>query len=143
MRAAATSAAVLLLATLAPAAGSAGHDPQRGDAAGPGTRTVLAVARPDGDVVRRGPGAGLVQAQVGAPALKPGFPVDVLFTGGSYQCCASGVLVGDVDGDPDLEILASGIARGTTTAVDPDGSVLPGWPDADTGRPRGNGSSIS
>ncbi len=89
---------------------------------------MLAIDRPGGDVVRRGAGAGLVQAQVGAPALKPGFPVDMLFTGGSYQCCASGVLVGDVDGDPDLEILASGIARGTTTAVDPDGSVLPGWP---------------
>lgn len=128
MRTAVASAAVLIVATLAPAAASADptpDDPRRD----PGRRTVTAVDTPLGTGASlRGSAAGVVQAQAGGPALKPGFPVDMFFDGGTYMCCSSAALIGDVDGDPELEILANGIAAGTTVAIDPDGSSLPGWP---------------
>ncbi|KRE95297.1 hypothetical protein ASG76_06455 [Nocardioides sp. Soil774] len=134
MRRAVATAALALIATsglatsglAAPGVATAGlgSPAPAAPGGGAGERTLRATQAPT-DAPRE---PALVQAQTGAPLLKPGFPVDMLFTAGTYQCCGSGVLVGDVDGDPDLEVLVSGIARGTTTAVDPDGSILPGWP---------------
>jgi ELWxxDGT repeat protein len=128
VRTAVIATALVLLAAAGPATSAEDRDDTQDmvERAQEGRRTIE--ARQPHRSASPSRAADAVQAGDGAPALKPGFPVDMLFTGGSYGCCGSGVLVGDVDGDPDLEILASGIARGTTTAVDPDGSLLPGWP---------------
>ena len=63
------------------------------------------------------------------PILKPGFPVQTWHGAGSYQ---SGqglhVLVGNIDADPALEILVTGLAQGPLYAFKADGSAVPGWP---------------
>lgn len=63
------------------------------------------------------------------PDIEPGFPVQALHYGGTY---ASGqgilTLVGNIDSDPELEIIATGLARGPLYAWNPNGSVVAGWP---------------
>jgi subtilisin family serine protease len=66
------------------------------------------------------------------PQLAPGFPVQAWAGAGSYQSGAAiNTLVGDIDGDPQLEILASGIAQGPLYAWKADGRPVPGWPAVD------------
>ena len=64
--------------------------------------------------------------------LKPGFPVQTWHSAGGYQ---SGqglhVLVGNIDSDPALEILITGLAQGPLYAFKADGRPVPGWPVLD------------
>jgi len=77
---------------------------------------------PDGTAVR-------VQAD---PHLKPGFPVRTLHWPGSYHGGpAIHTLVGNIDGDPKLEILATALADGPLHAWKADGTPVPGWPVVD------------
>ena len=61
--------------------------------------------------------------------LKRGFPVKTLHVEGSYISGTSiNALVGNIDADPKLEILASGHAAGPVYAWHADGSEVAGWP---------------
>src|SRR6478672_5190707 len=63
------------------------------------------------------------------PDLEPGFPVQTYEHEGSYHGGpANHVLVGNIDADPTLEILASAHALGPLYAWNSDGSPEPGWP---------------
>jgi hypothetical protein len=63
------------------------------------------------------------------PDLESGFPVQSLHTAGSFHAGASVfALVGNIDGDPQLEILATSLANGPLNAWNFDGSIVPGWP---------------
>jgi subtilisin family serine protease len=75
---------------------------------------------PDGDVVA-------VEID---PDLKPGFPVKVFHSPGSFYAgpSAVNVLVGNIDNDPSLEIVLTGITSGPLYAWKPNGSLVPGWP---------------
>lgn len=66
------------------------------------------------------------------PDLKPGFPVQLIQTNGTYHA-GPGVhaLVGNIDADANLEILTSSAARGPTYAIKADGTLMPGWPIMD------------
>ncbi len=72
------------------------------------------------------PGAATAQSD---PDLEPGFPVTAIATGGTHQ---SGpvlhTLVGEIDGDPTLEIVVTGLASGPMYAWNHDGSRVHGWP---------------
>jgi hypothetical protein len=63
------------------------------------------------------------------PDLEPGFPVQAYVGGGSYH---SGpvihTLVGNIDADPRLEILVSGLANGPLYSWHDDGSPVGGFP---------------
>ena len=67
------------------------------------------------------------------PDLEPGFPVKALHYGGTYHG-GQGILtlVGNIDSDPELEIIVTGIARGPFYAWNPNGSLVAGWPITDT-----------
>jgi hypothetical protein len=66
------------------------------------------------------------------PYLKPGFPVQAFQGPGSYHGGqAVHTLVGNIDGDPALEILATGLAQGPLYAWNADGTPVPGWPVVD------------
>jgi subtilisin family serine protease len=61
--------------------------------------------------------------------LKPGFPIEAFQTAGSYHAGpAIHTLVGNIDADPGLEILATSLANGPLNAWKGDGTVMPGWP---------------
>jgi hypothetical protein len=64
--------------------------------------------------------------------LEPGFPVYCDMTPGSY---AGGVaihtLVGNIDQEPDLEIVVTALATGPLYAWKSDGSLVSGWPVTD------------
>jgi Calx-beta domain-containing protein/VCBS repeat protein len=85
----------------------------------PGTFTL---SFPDGSVVT---------AEVD-PYLKPGFPVMAFDGQGTYHG-GQGIhtLVGNIDRDPDLEIVVTGLATGPLYAWKADGTAVPGWPLAD------------
>ena len=89
-------------------------------------------ARPErGDVVHAPRPASLVLVSEGPPDpdLQPGFPVQALHTAGSYHGGpAVHTLVGNIDADPELEILRTDLANGPISAWNHDGSVVPGWP---------------
>ncbi|PYN77918.1 MAG: hypothetical protein DMD97_07020 [Candidatus Rokuibacteriota bacterium] len=63
------------------------------------------------------------------PDLKKGFPVQTWDGPGGYH---SGqvlhALVGNIDDEPNLEILVTGLANGPLYAFRADGSPVPGWP---------------
>jgi hypothetical protein len=63
------------------------------------------------------------------PDLEPGFPTQIYLDAGIYQG-GPGVstLVGNIDDDPNLEILVTGIADGPLYAFKSDGSSVPNWP---------------
>jgi len=68
------------------------------------------------------------------PDLEPGFPVQTYETAGSYHAGpAIHTLVGNIDGDPTLEILVTALAGGPLYAWNSDGSPQPGWPVAGPG----------
>jgi uncharacterized repeat protein (TIGR01451 family) len=63
------------------------------------------------------------------PPLEPGFPVQTFHTSGSYHAGqAIHTLVGNVDDDPQLEIVVTSLAVGPVYAWNWDGSPLSGWP---------------
>jgi hypothetical protein len=63
------------------------------------------------------------------PDLEPGFPVQTLHLPGTYFGWASiNTRVGNIDSDPQLEILVSGVAQGPLYAWNHDGTLEPGWP---------------
>ncbi len=99
----------------------------KGDRDGPGTRVR---AEPRSAAPAATAADPLLRIGAGGPAVRPGFPVRVRSVGGTYYCCQTAILVGDVDGDPDLETLLSGVALGGMTVVEPDGSPVPGWSDS-------------
>lgn len=63
------------------------------------------------------------------PHLQSGFPVKALSTPG-YFFSGPGLhtLVGNIDSDPELEIMATGLAAGPLYAWNADGSAVAGWP---------------
>src|SRR6266704_2869005 len=63
------------------------------------------------------------------PDLKPGFPVQLPHFGGSYKS-GPGVhaLIGNIDGDANLEILGSSNGSNPIYAIKADGTFVPGWP---------------
>jgi hypothetical protein len=76
---------------------------------------------------------GVSAAQATAPGtdpdLEPGFPVQIYERGGSYHAGpAINVLVGNIDSDPTLEILVTGLGNTQLYAWNADGSPEPGWP---------------
>jgi hypothetical protein len=90
-------------------------------------------ARPElGDVVRvsgQSASSGPLREGLPDPDLEPGFPAQALHTAGSYHAGpAIHTLVGNIDGDPQLEILRTELANGPLSAWNHDGSVLAGWP---------------
>ena len=63
------------------------------------------------------------------PDLEPGFPVQTLHREGTYKAGTSiNTRVGNIDSDPQLEILVSGVAQGPLYAWNHDGTLVPGWP---------------
>ena len=62
------------------------------------------------------------------PDLEPGFPVQTWHDAGTYTRLAVNIRVGNIDADPQLEILVSGVARGPLYAFKYDGTPVPGWP---------------
>jgi subtilisin family serine protease len=77
---------------------------------------------PDGDVI-------FVDVD---PQLKPGFPVKAIHLPGTAQGgFAIHTLVGNIDSDPDLEIVVSALASGPLYAWKADGSPVHGWPVED------------
>ncbi len=77
------------------------------------------------------PNADVVRVDVDAH-LKPGFPVTALHLPGIYYAGPKiHTLVGNIDGDPNQEIIVSGIAAGPLYAWKSDGSLVPGWPVVD------------
>jgi hypothetical protein len=71
----------------------------------------------------------LMYLRAGDPDLEPGFPVATPQVAGSYQG-GPGIhaLVGNIDGDPEQEIVYTGFATGYVWAWNHDGSVVSGWP---------------
>jgi subtilisin family serine protease len=68
------------------------------------------------------------------PHLRAGFPVKAYAGAGSFRGGAGlHTLVGDIDGDRELEILATALAQGPLYAWNPDGTSVPGWPAPDFG----------
>jgi ELWxxDGT repeat protein len=63
------------------------------------------------------------------PQLEPGWPAYGFSSSGTYQGGPDmNVLVGDIDGDPEQEIIVSATATGPVYAFDPDGVPVQGWP---------------
>lgn len=65
------------------------------------------------------------------PQLESGFPVQTFVTDGTYQGGPSSVniTVGNLDSDPELEILVSAYSSGPLWAFNHDGTLLNGWPE--------------
>ena len=69
----------------------------------------------------------------GEPRLEPGFPVDALRYSGTYSGTgAVAITVGDIDRDPEPEIVASAASSGPLYAWNGDGTRVPGWPRRET-----------
>ncbi len=65
------------------------------------------------------------------PDLESGFPVKAYFSMGTYHGGPSvNTLVGNIDGDPALEILVTGTALGPLYAWKATGAPVPGFPIA-------------
>jgi hypothetical protein len=106
----------------------------RGSEASGGARPGLATVdvQPDRTVKREqasGPPSAWTSRPQGDPDLEPGFPVRTFERSGSYHGGpAIHTLVGNIDADPTLEILATALAPGPLYAWNADGSPQAGWP---------------
>jgi len=97
-------------------------------AAGDGIYTASWIPSAAGDYTITFPSADDIVVEVDQ-YLKSGFPVKTLHVGGTYiGGSAINALVGNIDDDPKLEILASGHAGGPMYAWHADGSEVAGWP---------------
>jgi FG-GAP-like repeat/PASTA domain len=65
------------------------------------------------------------------PDLEPGFPVQTFEQAGTYHGLGFITLVGNIDDDPELEIIVSALSVGPLFAWNADGSVVSGWPVTD------------
>lgn len=71
----------------------------------------------------------LTKLQEHTSGLEPGFPAQVWCDAGAYLSGpVINALVGNIDSDPQLEILGSGLAAGPLYAWKSNGSLVPGWP---------------
>jgi MYXO-CTERM domain-containing protein len=97
-------------------------------AAGDGIYSGAWTAGAAGDFTLDFPGTDDVRVKVD-PDLQPGFPRMAWTDGGDYEASAAiHTLVGNLDGEPNLEILATGLALGPLLAFEDDGSGVRGWP---------------
>ncbi len=65
------------------------------------------------------------------PDLEPGFPISAANTTGSYQSGAViNVVVGNIDTDPQLEMMTTALGRGPMYAWNNNGTPVSGWPKA-------------
>lgn len=107
----------------------AGADVAAGDGVYSGTWTASA----GGDFSLAFPGPDYVHVRVD-PDLQTGFPCRTWFDAGAYPGGAViHALVGNIDAEPSLEIVTSGISEGPLWAFEADGTVVPGWPVIDHG----------
>lgn len=86
----------------------------------------LTFASPIGDVV-------VVEVD---PDLKPGFPLKGMDSGwfvGFWDGPGHEVIAGNIDADPELEVLIPSVSAGPLFAYNHDGSAIPGWPLVDYG----------
>lgn len=75
---------------------------------------------------------GFASAASAGPALEPGFPLRAYAAAGTYGAGPNvHITVGDVDGDPAPEIVASPVASGPLYAWNGDGTLVDGWPRAE------------
>lgn len=66
---------------------------------------------------------------VSDPDLELGFPIQTLHQAGTYKGgTAINTRVGNIDADPQLEIMVSGLAQGPLYAWNYDGTPVSGWP---------------
>ena len=65
------------------------------------------------------------------PHMEPGFPVQTYRTSGTYKAGPESlyITVGNLDSDPESEILVTATATGPLWAFNHDGSLLDGWPE--------------
>ncbi len=97
-------------------------------AAGDGIYTAGWVPYAEGTFTLHFPDTDSITVDVD-PYLQPGFPVKAYHGGGSYHGGpAIHTLVGNIDDDPELEILVTGLATGPLYAWKADGSMVAGWP---------------
>jgi hypothetical protein len=70
-----------------------------------------------------------IQAPKGDPDLEKGWPVKAMHTAGNYQGGpANHTLVGNIDGDPELEVLVAARAEAPVYAWNHNGTPVTGWP---------------
>ncbi|PYR47170.1 MAG: hypothetical protein DMF95_17015, partial [Acidobacteria bacterium] len=101
------------------------------EAAGDGVFTTTWTPPRGGTFTLTFPDGSVVTVQSDAD-LKPGFPIQTWHSAGSFQAGQGlHVLVGNIDTDPALEILVTGLAGGPLYAFKADGSTVPGWPVLD------------
>src|SRR2546421_7576963 len=101
------------------------------EAAGDGVFTTTWMPPRGGTFTLTFPDGSVVTVQSDAD-LKPGFPIQTWHSAGSFQAGQGlHVVVGNIDTDPALEILVSGLAGGPLYAFKADGSTVPGWPVLD------------
>lgn len=100
----------------------------RDETAGDGIYTATWSASAAGSFTLTFPGGSSVFVDVD-PHLEIGFPAQSFAGSGSYTG-GPGIhtLVGNIDDDPDLEIVATGLASGPLYAWKADGTYVPGWP---------------
>jgi hypothetical protein len=65
------------------------------------------------------------------PHMEPGFPVKTYRTTGSYWTGPESIFItaGNIDSDPELEIVVTATAAGPLWAFNHDGTLLNGWPE--------------
>ncbi len=103
----------------------------RDQLANDGVYTATWTPASDGTFDLQFPDESVVRVTVD-PYLKPGFPVQAYNGPGSYHAGqAIHTLVGNIDSDPALEILATGLGLGPLYAWNADGTPVPGWPMLD------------
>jgi subtilisin family serine protease len=103
----------------------------RDQVAGDGVYTAVWTPSAGGSFDLAFPDGSTVHVDVD-PQLVPGFPVQAFAGAGSYHGGpAVHTLVGDIDGDPEQEILVTGLAQGPLYAWKPNGTPVPGWPALD------------
>jgi subtilisin family serine protease len=70
------------------------------------------------------------------PYMKPGFPLKGMDSGwfaGFWDGPGHEVIAGNIDADPELEVLIPSVSAGPLFAYNHDGTAVPGWPLIDNG----------